>query len=249
MSAPSPDRMVERFSPTEIAFHWAQAIPYIVLLVTGGVLFAERFFDLEIVSQETLIDVHRVAGLALPLCILLVVLGGDRRALFRNLRLGTSFSRTDGRWLATKALHALQPDTELPPMGKFNAGQKLNFTAQVIAVPVFFVTGLTMWFVHGQLLSWFVHVAAFLLVLPLLTGHLYMALINPSTRESITSVIHGRVRKSWARRHHPLEYGHPLGDRYANDSRSAESRKRRSQDRRSSAPRAARRLPEDEHAR
>jgi len=198
---------VRRFTPTEIAFHWAMVLPYLVLLVTGGILFAERIVSLELLSKETLIDVHRIAGVALPTCLVLTFLIGDRRAILRNLRLGTRFTRDDLTWLKRMPLQRFRPDLELPPMGKFNAGQKINFTIQVIAIPVFFVTGMLMWFVHGQLLPWYVHVALFLLVTPMIGGHMYLALVNRTTRKSITSVIHGRVDAAWARHHHPLEYG------------------------------------------
>ena len=77
VTGPEPERTVRRFTPSEIVFHWAQAIPYLVLLVTGAVLFAERILDLDAVSKSTLIDVHRIAGVALPVCILLAFLGGE----------------------------------------------------------------------------------------------------------------------------------------------------------------------------
>lgn len=206
MTPSEPARTVRRFTPSEIVFHWAQAIPYLVLLVTGGILFAERILDLDALSKETLIDVHRIAGVALPVCILLAFLGGDKRLLLRNLRLGTRFTRDDIRWLNVMPLQRFRPDLELPPMGKFNAGQKINLTIQVVAIPLFLASGLMMWFVHGQLLPWYVHVALFVIVLPLIGGHMYLALVNPTTRKSITSVIHGRVDGAWARHHHPLEY-------------------------------------------
>ena len=198
---------VRRFTPTEIAFHWAMVLPYLVLLVTGAILFAERIVSLEVLSKETLIDVHRIAGIALPACLVLTFLIGDRRVILRNLRLGTRFTRDDLEWLKHTPLQRFRPDLELPPMGKFNAGQKINFTIQVVAIPLFFVSGMLMWFVHGQLMPWYVHVALFLLVTPLIAGHMYLALANRSTRTSITSVIHGRVDAAWARHHHPLEYG------------------------------------------
>ncbi len=209
-AAPPPPATVRRFTQTEIVFHWAQAVPYLVLLLTGGLLFFERILGAQVVAPEVLIDVHRIAGIALPVCILLTVLGGDRKILLRNLRLGTHFSKADLRWLRDMPRQRFRPDIELPPMGKFNAGQKINFTVQVIVIPVFFVTGLVMWFAHGVLLPWYVHVIAFAVVTPLVLGHLYLALINPATRRSLTSVTHGRVNRAWAEHHHPLEYGHPL---------------------------------------
>jgi len=210
------ERTVRRFTPTEIVFHWAQAIPYLVLLVTGAILFAERILELEAVSKSTLIDVHRIAGIALPACILLAFLGGDKRVILRNLRLGTRFTKDDVRWLKVMPLQRFRPDLQLPPMGKFNAGQKINFTIQVVAIPLFFASGMLMWFLHGQLLPWYVHVALFLVVTPLVCGHMYLALVNPTTRKSITSVIHGRVDGAWARHHHSLEYD-PALRRYAEE--------------------------------
>ena len=212
MTTATREKTVRRFTVTEIVFHWAQAIPYLVLLATGALIFAERLFDIDLVSKDVLIDVHRIAGIALPVCILLALLGGDRRVLLRNLRLGTRFTKDDITWLRRMPLQRFRPDVELPPMGKFNAGQKINFTIQAIAIPLFFVSGLFMWFLHGQLLPWYVHVAAFLVVTPLIFGHMYLALINPTTRKSITSVIHGRVDGEWARHHHPLEYGNAHAD-------------------------------------
>lgn len=213
MSGRTKNETVRRFTTTEIAFHWAMVIPYLVLLATGGILLAERVVALEILSKDTLIDVHRIAGIALPACIVLTFLIGDRRVILRNLRLGTRFTKDDITWLKRMPLQRFRPDLELPAMGKFNAGQKINFTIQVLAIPAFFASGMLMWFVHGQLLPWYVHVALFLLVMPLIGGHMYLALVNRTTRKSITSVIHGRVDAAWARHHHPLEYGHASTDR------------------------------------
>lgn len=37
----------------------------------------------------------------------------------------------------------------------------------------------------------------------LVAGHLYLSLLAPSTRHSLRGMLHGTVRESWAREHHP----------------------------------------------
>lgn len=50
------------------------------------------------------------------------------------------------------------------------------------------------------LFTW--HTALSLLAVPLILGHLYLALLHPSTRESLRGVTRGSVRRNWAERHH-----------------------------------------------
>ncbi len=214
MSGEERDGRIRRFTPTEIAFHWAMVVPYLVLLVTGALLLGRqvvrRFVDGD-VGIEGLKDVHRWAGVALPVVLFLVVLGGDRRVLRRNLHAGLHFGVADIRWLLLLPLSTFRKGVELPPAGKFNAGQKLNFIAQTFLLPVLFVSGMFMWFVHGELLPWYVHVAAFLVLTPLVCGHMYLALLHPTTRKSLSSVWSGWVDAGWARDHHPAEYGEDPG--------------------------------------
>ncbi|MFN8638556.1 MAG: hypothetical protein U0360_03660 [Dehalococcoidia bacterium] len=43
---------------------------------------------------------------------------------------------------------------------------------------------------------------AALAFIPVLLGHLYLAIVNPSTRESLRAITTGNVRRAWAARHH-----------------------------------------------
>ena len=40
------------------------------------------------------------------------------------------------------------------------------------------------------------------IAIPLVLGHLYMAMLNPSTRHSLRGMVLGTVRRDWAREHH-----------------------------------------------
>ena len=46
-------------------------------------------------------------------------------------------------------------------------------------------------------------IALGLLAIPPLLAHLYLALLHPATRESLRGMVLGRVRRDWAREHHP----------------------------------------------
>ncbi len=206
MNALPTRETVVRFNATERAYHWAQAIPYLVLLVTGALQLLERKAGVHLVELESLVLTHKIAGVALPVGMFLVFLGGDRKVLLTNAAIALHWRLEDVRWLLIVPVHRLL-DLRLPPSGKFNPGQKLNLLAQLVLIPVFAFTGAWMWFRGEALLPWYVHVGAFALATPLILGHLFLATINPSTRPGLSGVFSGRVNASWARHHYAKEYG------------------------------------------
>ena len=52
---------VRRFSSMEIAFHWWQAIPYPVLMATGGLIFLRNLLG-DSPAGRTLAGVHKAAA-------------------------------------------------------------------------------------------------------------------------------------------------------------------------------------------
>lgn len=199
---PGPVRLVQRFGRTEIIYHWAQAVPYLFLAGTGAALLAHRFRPLGPDARETLRLAHLVLAalqVALPF---LVALAGDTRALLANAREAWVWRRDDFLWLWRMHLKPLFPETELPPVGKFNAGQKVNFMLVMVAIPTFAASGLVMLLAPGILLAWYVHLATFAVSMPMLGVHLFMATLNPSTRHAMRAMIVGTVSRDWAAHHH-----------------------------------------------
>jgi formate dehydrogenase gamma subunit len=194
---------VRRFTATEILYHWAQALPYLGCLGTGIAMFLLGR-EGAAASWRTVAGWHRIVGLALIVLVLLVSLAGDRRRLFRNLREAWRWRAGDLVWLARAPLAGLGFKVELPPAGRFNPGQKLHIAVQSLMVPVFALTGAAMWWLHGGVVFWFVHVAAAAVVLPLVLGHLYLSLIARQTRKGLRGMLDGTVDREWARHHHPL---------------------------------------------
>ncbi|MGF7238864.1 MAG: cytochrome b/b6 domain-containing protein, partial [Frankia sp.] len=141
-------------------------------------------------------DIHIYTGLALPVPILL----GWLRASFRlDARRLNRFTRDDWRWLSSRT----RRDGRIP-VGKFNAGQKLNAAFTVGAIGVMLGTGLIMRFANGWPVSYrtgatFVHDWLAYGIAAVIAGHLYFAGKDPTSRGGMRT---GRVPRGWARREH-----------------------------------------------
>jgi formate dehydrogenase subunit gamma len=189
-------RYVERFSRTERTLHWVHASAFLVLLGSGLVLYVPRL-STAVGRRPFLKDVHVYTAIAWLCAIALVVALGDRRRLAATLRELDLFDRDDRLWLR-----------RIPrPQGRFNAGQKLNAALTAAFAVVFGVSGLLLWLGERDPRWRFgstilVHDGLMYVSLVLLAGHLYLALIYPSTRHALRGMTVGSVRSDWAREHH-----------------------------------------------
>jgi len=143
--------------------------------------------------------VHFYAGIAWIAVLAAIVLLGDRRGILRTARELDEFDRDDLRWLIGR-----RP----APQGRFNAGQKLNSLLTAAFALLFLVSGLLLWFGERNTRYRFVstvllHDGLMYISLALLVGHLYLALIHPTTRHSLRGITLGSVSEEWAARHHP----------------------------------------------
>jgi formate dehydrogenase subunit gamma len=187
-----------RFSKTERTLHWANAAFFFFLLATGLILYLP---SLSVAfGRRTLIqDVHFWSGIAWVAVLALIVLGGDRRGVLRTAREIDDFDRDDLHWLAGH---------KPAPQGRFNAGQKINAALTAAFTVLFLVSGLLLWFGERDT-SWrfastvVLHDGLMYVSLVLLIGHLYLAVINPSTRHALRGITTGSVSEDWAATHHP----------------------------------------------
>jgi formate dehydrogenase subunit gamma len=172
------------------------ASAFFVLLASGLILLVPRLSEL--VGRRPFVkDVHFDTGLAWMLALALIVILGDRRGLRRTLRDLDGFDRDDRLWLR-----------RIPrPQGRFNAGQKLNASLTAALSVLFIVSGLLLW--YGERNNSFrfastilLHDGVMYVSLVLLVGHLYLALIYPSTRHALRGMTTGSVRRDWAEQHH-----------------------------------------------
>jgi len=193
---------VERFGKTVRWFHWTFALAFLCLASTGALLGLRRPLGVGPEAAHRILRVHEVAALALLVVPTLVVLSGSTREFFHELEPLLRWSRDDLRWLALQPLSFVR-SIELPPAGKLNPGQKINALAMAGLALVLTVSGAALYLHPGALLPLVVHVACFLVWIPLFAGHLCLALLMPGTRPALGGMLTGRVDREWARHHHP----------------------------------------------
>ena len=189
--------MVRRFGPTERALHWVHAAGVLAMLGTGLLLYLPVLS--EAIARRNLVkNLHLGAAILWAVAIALVLVLGDRRRLAADWREIETLDADDRRWLRGKRA----------PQGRFNAGQKVNALLTAAFALLFVVSGFFLWLGerdHRFLLdgTGTVHETLTLVSVALLVGHLYLAVLHPSTRHALRGITKGDVREDWAREHHP----------------------------------------------
>ncbi len=194
--------MIERFTRAERALHWATAAAVLTAAITGLILYVGPLTAL--VGRRNLVkDVHVVAGLAMPVPLVLAYAGRWRAAVRADVRRLGRWTRADRRWLWSRGREARDQ------VGKFNAGQKANAAFVVGMIPVMVATGAIMrWYEPFDLRyrtgATFVHDWTAIVTWVVVTGHIAFALAD---RGSLRGMLTGWVSRAWAAYHHPLWAG------------------------------------------
>jgi formate dehydrogenase subunit gamma len=196
---------VQRFDLVTRVVHWVTAALALVLVLTGTILYVPEL-SAAIGRRATLNTIHVVAGLALPIPLLLGVLAGraGRRLRHDLVELGR-WDPTDGAWFRRRGRHRLPREERPVPAGKFNGGQKLVAALFGGAFAVQLMTGAIMHWNKPFPDDWrtgatFVHDWAYLVLVVLTIGHVLKAFEEPEPR---AAMIHGRVPVAWAAKARP----------------------------------------------
>jgi formate dehydrogenase subunit gamma len=214
-----PERLA-RFSRTERALHWTTSILVLTAAITGMILYTGPLSG--IIGRRVVVkNIHVVAGLAMPVPLVLSYAGRWRDSVRADVRRLSRWTRADRFWLRTLGR------TGTHQVGKFNAGQKANSAFIAGMIPIMMATGSIMRWFEPFPLSWrtgatFVHdwtaIATWLVV----AGHIFVAFSKPP---ALWSMVTGWMPASWAQRHHPLwaegEDG-PVGEPAVTDDRPRE---------------------------
>jgi formate dehydrogenase subunit gamma len=189
-----------RFDRVERAAHWSTAVLFGVLMTTGAVLYAGPFSEL-VGRRELMRQVHTIAGILLPVPVLVALAGRWGRGLRTDLGRLNRWTRADARWFRRRH-RARVAELDL---GKFNPGQKLNATFLGAAIVVMLATGLMLRWPDPFSNDWrtgatFVHDWFALGVWLAVSGHILFALRDPTALHGMT---HGTVTRSWARLERP----------------------------------------------
>jgi formate dehydrogenase subunit gamma len=201
----SGPRRIERFTPFERAAHWANAIAFVVLGLSGIVMAFGKFFLLPVLGLTLfgyltyiLKNLHNFFGPLFAVSLLVVIVTFIRDNLPQ---------RGDLRWL----LHMgglFSKKGELPSH-RFNAMEKVIFWVGTLVLGVIVVgSGLVMDQLIPSLVyerqtmqvTHMVHATAAALMLALLFVHIYVGTVG--FRGAYTAMRTGYVNDAWAQEHH-----------------------------------------------
>jgi formate dehydrogenase subunit gamma len=201
---------IERFTPFERSAHWANAIAFCILAISGLVMAFGKFFLLPVIGGTLfggltylLKTLHNFAG---PLFAVSLVI------VFFTFVRDEFPQRGDLRWLL-KAGGAFSKDGHEPPSHRFNAGEKVLFWLGVLVLGVIVVaSGLVLdklvpGIVYDRAnmqVAHMVHAVSTVLMMSMFLLHIYLGTIG--MRGAYKAMRNGHVSEEWAREHHEYWY-------------------------------------------
>ncbi|MEN9996159.1 MAG: Formate dehydrogenase, cytochrome b556(fdo) subunit [Pseudomonadota bacterium] len=201
-------RKIERFTPLERSAHWANAIAFVCLAVSGVVMAFGKFFIQPIIGTVLfgwitylLKNLHNFAGplFAVSLIIVFVTFLKDNFP-----------SKEDFTWLIKGG--GLLSEHEVPSH-RFNAGEKVVFWFGVLGLGLIVVaSGLVLdKLIPGLVyerstmqIANMVHGVATIVMMVMFMGHIYMGTIG--MEGAYSAMKDGYVDETWAKEHHELWY-------------------------------------------
>ena len=193
---PMAPKRIRRFTGTERVLHWVHAAAFFLMLGTGLILYIPAL-EKALGARNFYKNIHLAVALVWVAAIFAIIILGNRKALQRTWREAQTITRDDRRWLTLRKA----------PQGRLNAGQKLNTIVQVSFAILFTVSGFFLWLGERDHTFLFdgtgsLHDLLTFISIALIVGHLYLALIHPSTRHALKGMTTGEVDLEWAERHH-----------------------------------------------
>ena len=190
------NNLIRKAGAFEIANHWALALSFFILTVSGfGFLFHLEQMNSIFGSFSRMKLIHNWAGVIFLVSLLLT--------MFTYLPVSVSFGKDDIGWLL-KAGGYLSRKAVLPPQDIINTGQKFFFLVFLLLGYAISASGLIIWLAAGVkkwvLLSHLIHNISFDLLLVIIPVHIYLGTFaNPGT---FRIMIYGTVPLEWAKKRH-----------------------------------------------
>jgi formate dehydrogenase subunit gamma len=202
--------VIERFTPFERSAHWANAIAFSILAISGLVMAFGKFLLLPVIGLTLfggltylLKTLHNFAGPVFAVSLLVVIVTFIRDEWPQ---------RGDLKWLA-HAGGAFSKTRVEPPSYRFNAGEKIIFWAGVFFLGLIVVgSGLVMdklipniVYERGTMqVAHMVHAVSTVLMMSMFILHIYLGTIG--MRGAYKAMRTGWVDEEWAKEHHPYWY-------------------------------------------
>jgi formate dehydrogenase subunit gamma len=198
-----PNGRILRYPFRERLVHWAAAVSYSYLLLTGLAFWSPWLFWIAVVFGGGTVsrEFHPWVGLIFVAAVLRMY--GMWAAEMKE-------TPADRAWWKAMRHYIRNEDDQVPAADRFNPGQKLVFWGFLSCGILLLLSGLVLWFTAYipwslrflRYLAILVHPAAALVTIGLFMIHVYMG--TAAERGTFGSVIRGDVSRAWARSHHRL---------------------------------------------
>jgi formate dehydrogenase subunit gamma len=199
-----------RYTLAERVMHWISGIAYVYALLTGLAFYSPHFYWLATVlgGGPTSRYWHPWVGV-----LFAAVLFWMLRVWLDDMRI----TEADRAWGKEISHYIRNEDEELPPVDRFNLGQKYFFWVMLYAGILMLISGIVLWL--PEKISWdlhairyaaiLVHVSAALVSIGAFIIHVYMG--TAMVRGGFTAITRGEVSPAWARTHHRLWFNRITG--------------------------------------
>ena len=200
--------LIVRYSHAARLAHWAVAVSYVALFLSGLALFHPFFFWTSALfgGAAFMRVIHPFLGVAFAILFYAYAL----RLVRDNL-----FVEGDREWVR-KMFSYMNKKEDVQVQGKYNAGQKLMYWSMIVVIALLLVSGILIWRpyfaasvpVTPRRLSGVVHAVMAFVMFVGIGVHIYAAYW---TKGSIRAMTRGTVSRRWARFHHPGWYSKMAG--------------------------------------
>jgi formate dehydrogenase subunit gamma len=194
-------KQLRRYTEGERMTHWVVALTFVLAGLSGLAFFHPSlfFFSHLFGGGPWTRILHPVLGLLMFVSFALLALHHWRDNVMQE---------GDSEWRKKAPDLLLGRHPEMPPAGKFNAGQKVLFWVLLASMVVLLITGVMVWRpwfeplfpIVAQRLALLLHAAGAAVLIIMVLGHIYMGIW---TKGSIRAMTRGTVPEAWARLHHP----------------------------------------------
>ena len=210
---PKTGRYLVRFNAWERTVHWAAAISFVILAVSGLIMLFGKYVVLPLMGY-TLFSVlaslsktlHNFVGPLFTVSIVLMFLTYVKDNLPQR-----------GDWLWVKKFGGLLSGEHVPSW-RFNAAEKSWFWFGVVLLGlVMSVTGFILDFPNfeqGRSImqqTWIIHAVAGVIFMTLSLGHIYLGTIG--MEGAYDTMRHGIADETWAKEHHEYWYHEEMARR------------------------------------
>jgi formate dehydrogenase subunit gamma len=205
-------KKVKRFTVHFIIFHWAYALAFFVLYLSGLAMYTEFFDWLYVLFGGPAMArlIHRIAAVVFILCPIYMLIF-DRKSLGHWLKKVVTWRKADIIFLLNFPKELFFGNAKVPKQDFYNGGEKLNSAMQIVAFFMFAGSGIVMWFPQyfaGWIIDWSypIHNIAVGVSLMVVVGHIYLSVGHPNSKPSIEGMTTGSIPASYAEHHHGAWY-------------------------------------------